>query len=589
MTKKIPAFLLCLLSLISCASDSKSGTGVPEADDPRIKTENYLMEAIEDFNIKGMSVAISDSRGALFLKGYGSAREGVAFTADTISCIKSVSKPFTALAIMKLVEDGVMDLDRPVSAYLPEFAPKTWGPDPDNVTIRSLLTHSSGLQSDYSKDWYFEKTFMEIEGSDSSNLLNQINNTTLCTEVNTISAYSNLGFTLLSLVIERVTGRDFNDYMVNEVLKPLGMEKSSYLFNSQYEHLYPLGYESGVWKDRSVYRGLASGALSSSAREMSTFMTYMLANSNRDYINELWSLQNGNVPLDFDKEQMLTWFVVESDSDPERKYIGHGGDGYPFHAFTLFDPALDLGVTIMVNGMEGISYDLLDLCREIMKFYTLSREGIELKPNPWVFNSPRKSITPEIKERIVGHWVGGGGVTSISESNNRLKINLLEKDFDLYYHGENRFSIGYKALGLFPVNPLNINSYSLKLEEHGGKYFIQFLQEGNQLEVLEKIEPVRLHKSWNGRMGTWESTGSSPTDGVSIAEINLVVDESTGLHCLEYQLDGYEVKTPVASRDETHLYTRGYGRNLGETISLEVKDGIEHLEYSGLSFIKKEN
>ena len=187
--------------------------------------------------IAGLGIAVSDASGTLWSSGFGVAdrASGRGFDSGTISNIGSVSKLFTATAIMKLVQEGRIDLDAPVSTYLPDFAPKNGAYDPAGVTIRGLLTHHSGPQSDYIRG--FMSGSAQPAGyprpyADNARLASE---TALCAAPGDVMSYSNLGYSLLGLVAEAVSGKDFPSYVRDSVFEPLGMSSSSFLIEDRFK------------------------------------------------------------------------------------------------------------------------------------------------------------------------------------------------------------------------------------------------------------------------------------------------------------------------------------------------------------------
>jgi CubicO group peptidase (beta-lactamase class C family) len=106
--------------------------------------DSFLRKTVNTYNIPGLAVAIVNDKEIIFISGYGESSPGIDISSDTPFLLGSTSKTFTALGIMRLVEEGKVELDAPVKKYLPEFKLAT--PEYDSViTIRHLLNHTSGL------------------------------------------------------------------------------------------------------------------------------------------------------------------------------------------------------------------------------------------------------------------------------------------------------------------------------------------------------------------------------------------------------------------------------------------------------------
>lgn len=172
-------------------------------------------------NITGYAVAIS-WRGELVLNeafGYADLRGLVELTPAHIFRIASHSKTFTATALMQLVERGRLHLDDPAVAFLPwlsQHRDRRVG----GVTLRQLLSHGAGITRD-GRDcdfWQFARPF-----PDASQLRDEVLSVPIVTEPNLALKYSNIGYSLLGMVIEEVSGRPYHDYVLEHIVRPLGL------------------------------------------------------------------------------------------------------------------------------------------------------------------------------------------------------------------------------------------------------------------------------------------------------------------------------------------------------------------------------
>src|SRR5207253_732153 len=175
--------------------------------------DQWLEYRREFRDIPGLIVAIRHKGTVLLSRAYGCARleSGVALTTDHIFRIASHSKTFTATAIMQLVEKGRLRLDDRVAATLPWIL--------SDITIRQLLNHTSGMIRD-SRDadfWQIERPFPDREELRAMATVGGI------LEPNTSFKYSNIGFGVLGLVIEAVTGTSYNAYVTEHIVDRLGL------------------------------------------------------------------------------------------------------------------------------------------------------------------------------------------------------------------------------------------------------------------------------------------------------------------------------------------------------------------------------
>src|SRR5213592_5061273 len=217
----------------------------------------------------------------LFQKGYGyadfEAKQPV-LPDQTLFRPGSISKLFTATAVMQLVEQGKLDLDRDVNEYLDFAIPKTY---PEPVTLRRLLTHTAG----------FEETLKNLFVAHESDmkplrtyLVNQMPQRIFPT--GKVVSYSNYGFTVAGYIVERVSGEKFERYIDNNILKPLRMTNSSFdqPLPAQLATQMSQGYLNATKKPRDFefVQAAPAGALSTTAADMTRFMLAFLQDGSVD-------------------------------------------------------------------------------------------------------------------------------------------------------------------------------------------------------------------------------------------------------------------------------------------------------------------
>jgi serine beta-lactamase-like protein LACTB len=162
-----------------------------------------------------------DDQQIVWSKGFGFADtvKKIPATAETVYRVGSVSKLFTDIAVMQLVEQGKLDLDAPVTRYLPDFKPRN--PFGRQITLRQLMSHRSGLVREPPVGNYFETTEPTLEQTIAS-----LNDTTLVYSPETRTKYSNAGIATVGYVLERLEKRPYAKYVKTAVLDPLEMTHS---------------------------------------------------------------------------------------------------------------------------------------------------------------------------------------------------------------------------------------------------------------------------------------------------------------------------------------------------------------------------
>ena len=213
------------LSPVTPAPDSHDSTLLARSAQPTARTALTVDECVQllldaGAGIASIQYAMMDS-GEIVESGVGgvySKQENRLLTTENLFGIGSTSKMFTTAAMMRLADQGKVDLDRPVTDYIPEFtmADERY----QDITVRMLLNHSSGLMgSTYGNGFLFDDADTQAHDT----LLDDLATQTLKADPGAFSVYCNDGFSLAEIVIERVSGMSFTDFIHQEITDPLGM------------------------------------------------------------------------------------------------------------------------------------------------------------------------------------------------------------------------------------------------------------------------------------------------------------------------------------------------------------------------------
>ena len=198
---------LTVLSLLVCSARLVS------AADQADLVDNYVLAEMARQHIPGLALLVSRGGHVIRAQGYGLANIElqVPVKPETIFQSGSVGKQFTATAVMMLVEEGKIALDDPLAKYFPD-APTPW----TQVTIRQLLSHTAGF-TDYPDSFDMRKDYTEAQ------LLKIVEAIPLAYQPGTSWNYSNLGYLTLGVVIHKVTGEFYGDFLQDRIFRPLGM------------------------------------------------------------------------------------------------------------------------------------------------------------------------------------------------------------------------------------------------------------------------------------------------------------------------------------------------------------------------------
>ncbi|AJS60613.1 hypothetical protein UB51_21550 [Paenibacillus sp. IHBB 10380] len=266
--------IYCLLPV------SKAYGSIKPLPETTQEIDEEIVQNMQRFNIPGMAFVLADENGNVYVKGYGRNEwEGTEIVDPTTNFqIGSISKVFTSLAIMQLRDKGLVELDAPVTQYLPWFATKETSLSA-RITIRDLLNHTSGLPGRLNTH--------DVEGSDPDHIASQIErklqNVQLVASPGTTYEYTNMNYDLLQLLLEKVTKQPFPNYMSQHVFQPLGMNRTVYSFgdilpNSATGHRYIWG-NVRPFHEQLSYATLGSAGLTTSAEDFGKYISFLLGSS----------------------------------------------------------------------------------------------------------------------------------------------------------------------------------------------------------------------------------------------------------------------------------------------------------------------
>jgi CubicO group peptidase (beta-lactamase class C family) len=267
--------LIALLAVLAFAVDVAADTSPDTNGGVFDRIDSYVRDQIDDSGIPGAAIAVVEGDRTVHARGFGDDGRGGAITPQTPFWIGSNTKSFTTLAAMQLVEAGAIELDAPVQRYLPDF--RTADADASaRITVRHLMNQTSGFSRASGLKPVVDEREQSLEET-----VADMRTVTLNRPVGETYEYSNLNFVVLGLIVERVSGRPWAEYIQSRIFAPLGMENSYTSFADAEAHgltavhLYWFGVP--VETDGYLSPGLApTGGLYASAEDMARYLAMYL-------------------------------------------------------------------------------------------------------------------------------------------------------------------------------------------------------------------------------------------------------------------------------------------------------------------------
>ena len=341
-----------LVSVALLGTDALHSEVKAEALSPETasRIDAIIANRMEAAPFPGLAIAIERKGELVYAKGFGKAdlEQDVPVTVDTVFPIGSITKSFTGLALAQLAVDGKVSLDETAGHYLPDL------PEPArSVKVRNLLDHTGGIvnytdQPEFPYNARKEYTREEMLGYFASK--------PLMFKPGTAWSYSNSGTFLIGLIIEKVSGVTYDEYVRTHILEPFGMSKSLY---TDWTRLVPHrahGYKKGKngWQNALQYDPtvpFAAGAIMSTVGDLLKYRRGVFASDKtsqavRDLILKRDKLADGT-------ELMYTLGCLVTTNFEGHRKISHAGDIYGFSAYYAYYPDDDVVITITTNNQGG--------------------------------------------------------------------------------------------------------------------------------------------------------------------------------------------------------------------------------------------
>jgi serine beta-lactamase-like protein LACTB len=366
------------------------------------KLDALIAREATDKNLPAVCVAVVDDQWLVWAKGYGfrDAAGKVPAGTDTVHRVGSVSKLFTDVAIMQLVEQGKIDLDTPVSKYLTDFKPDLKTAH-NPITLRMLMAHRSGLLREPPVGSYFDPTRPSL-----ADTVRSVNGLPVVYPPGDRTRYSNAGIAVVGRVLEVQAGERFEDAVKKRVLDPLGMKDSAFELT---DAIRPKLAEAVMW----TYHGREfpaptfdlgmgpAGSLYAPVTDLAKFASCLFAGGKPLLKPE--TLASMMVPQFVGKDAKRGFGIGFSVGELDgKKRVGHGGAVYGFATEFAALPDDKLAV-IVVASRDVANTTVTRLATDGLRLMAAAKEG---KPLP-TLAPPTEPLTAEEARKLAGHYTDG--------------------------------------------------------------------------------------------------------------------------------------------------------------------------------------
>ncbi|WP_432476111.1 serine hydrolase domain-containing protein [Nocardioides sp. GXQ0305] len=400
----VPSPRALLLTAVVMANVLLVGAPASGADevDPR-DVEQAVAGYLEESGAPGAAVAVTRGTRVLHTAGVGVDATGRTMTADTPMRIASLSKSFTALAVMQLVDRGLVGLDDPVVEHLPEFTldDERVG----DITVRDLLNHSSGMADAASPDEYASGP------TDLAAAVRRLRTASLVADPGTEWNYHNPNYHVAARLVEVVSGQDFTSYLDDRVFGPAGMTSSTSTATTNAPvpgltdgHTFAFGQAVPV--DGPDYFTAGAGGVVSSAEDMARWLVLHTNGgrtaSGRQVVSTAAMETMHRAQEPDGGTYGLGWYHTPAD-DNRAEHISHSGGAAAFSGYQVLYPTAgdDYGIVVLLNSGASLTGPTpTDPAQEIADLL-----GVDSPPA----DDPSRAVVVDVTTILAGLLVAAAG------------------------------------------------------------------------------------------------------------------------------------------------------------------------------------
>lgn len=433
---------LTLIIILLFASNSSI------AQTNKVKIDSLIKAYISLNKFNGI-ILVSEKGKIIYEKSYGYSNKtkNKLISSKSVFPIGSLTKPFTALLILRLFEEKQISINEPVSKFIDTY------PMGKEITIKNLLTHTAGIYEALENPKYLEQLTTTYKFTNDEKM-SFFKNKPLDFEPGSKFSYSNSGYDLLGVIIEKVSGNTYQKCLQKYILEPLRMTNTGFDYRTLKDNKKKVTGYSYLSKTKQIeaklwnpYLAFSSGALYSSTGDLLKF--YKGLRSFKIVSKETYN----EATTPFLDGYGYGWFI---DTIGDDKIINHGGNIEGFTSYFLMNPENDICV-ILLNNITSTSLERIG--NSVYKIIT---------NKPYSLPKPKQEI--QLKQAVLSSYIGKyevseNYVATITLENNNLFLQINNEDkLKLSAEKKNSFFIKEEDIGIEFISKEN-NLFQLKIRQ----------------------------------------------------------------------------------------------------------------------------
>ena len=589
--------IFCLLATVSFGGCAQQPNNSIDGYRPLIdKYRKIFLSEMKKNEVVGMSIALVYGDSIIWAEGLGykDLNNKIKATAEDQYLIASLTKTFTGLGVMQLQQNGKINIDDPLKKYLAEFNIKMLSGNINDIKIRQIMTHHSGMPTEMLSNMFTKNPEPMNE------MINYMNRDYLSLPPGKNLMYSNSAVSLLGSMIEKVSGIKYIDYIKANIFNPLEMNSTGFFTANNKPDGIRFAYDyNGKMAEELPLITVPASSIFSNVLDMSKYIKTILnygKYNNKQIIDstelcKMFELQNGNIPLDLGRKIGLIWFINNNDAG---MYIEHDGATLHHRAYIAIAPQSRLGVIVLSNSENsgGINWRGAELMAEAAKINGFKPKKIpdadSLSPHSNKLKFEKITLSSGELLKYTGIYSNPFMCFNIKSSGSSLQTMVLGHKVILEPLTGNNFTLKTKILGLIPIR-LFKDRFIYFDTIQGEKVLISRYYWGGKELAGVKQEPAEISNAWKQRCGKYKIINQKE-GSISCMEIN-EMKINDGILTMSVVVNNgkpQKLEMPFIIINDSLAQSPGYGRNAGNKLQvLNAAKNSEYLQFWGYE-LKKE-
>jgi len=593
--RSFQAILYIFLFFILLACDNRDRLGCETFNSTIQKTSRFITQIMAERDMIGMSIAlVSDDRIA-WAEGFGWAdiENSVPAKPDTRYMLGSGSKTLTTVALLQLADLGLLSLDNPATTCLPEFQlAERYTNQMEEITVRRLLNHHSGIPGDIYNGGFVETAWNQW-GCDLyiDWILNYLADEYPSYAPGEISVYCNTGFVLAGEIALRTGGREgetFNEFMIRQLFKPLGMNNTSFRADPGNMAVGYIGGEPVPPAEANCVFAATGGAVTT-VQDMGRFLIMMLNHGwgpggariiSPDTVDLMG--QGERTPLDLNSYS-TPGLGLDTMDDPVMRYAGrawtkNGSTGH-FNSFMEMLPDEKLGVIVLTNSNTA-QWAVYSIARECLKNAVEEKTGISPSFPPYP-----DLATETGPGEIVGTYVKKNGYDRILNNLDGTlswakDAHLADPDVKILVYGENAWNVqgGSERFIFSNISFMGTDHFVMVQMGSDGSVIDESVFEGYVVMALgEKLDIPFIPSEWQDRTDLYWIIDDIPFNDLNWDFPFLELVDANGVLMIR---QGGNLQA-IFPQDENLAFVGGLANRNGSCVRVLSEAGMERLVFVG--------